>query len=232
MAALLVVAGAVATGARWRWPAGAGLVLGAGVASTWGLVSLATAWTLDYRWEGGLAAGFWSLLGGHVVVLAGAAVVASQLLPGTGSSIGRPELPRAVVLSLAGAGALAGMSLVVGAGRTNGDAMYWVVPAWMAVTAAAAPVVVAFVRPGSLRVWLLVGWLLGAGAGVVMFERFQAYQGATEAARSGTWAVVAVASLVPLVVVLALLARPAPAPPAAPLVEEGSGGRPTTTSTA
>jgi hypothetical protein len=207
LAALLAVAGAMALGGPWRWPAGAGLVLGAGVASTWGLVALATAWAVDYRQDGGLGAGFWSTWVGHVVVLLGAVMVALRVLPDAGGSVGKPELPRSVVLVLAAAGALAGTLMAVAAGRTyDGGTMYWVIPAWMAVTAAAAPIVVAFVRPGPLRVWLLVGWLLGAGVGVTGYLQFLELQGAVEAARPTTWA--AVAMLVPLAVVLARTERP------------------------
>jgi len=81
-------------------------------------------------------------------------------------------------------------------------ALYWVIPAWAALTVAAVPVVVAFGHPAEFRLWLLTGWVVGAAAAVVRYVELSDTVGATYDARAAVWIGVAVAALLPLAVVL------------------------------
>ena len=203
LAVVTAVAAALVLLERSRWPWGVGLLLGVGAASTSGLVTAVTAWTVHLRWDDGLDSGLWLLLAGHAVVLAGVATVVVRVLPGTGASLGRLEVPGWVLMALAVAGATAAVSTLAGATRPDGGVVYWAIAVWAAATAAAVPVLVAFVRPRGLRVGLLLGWAVGAGLGALRGVQFYELVGSTEAARAATWAVVAVGALVPLAVVLA-----------------------------
>jgi hypothetical protein len=143
------------------------------------------------------------MVAGQSGVVLGGLATARALARLPGSGLGRPRIPRPLVWSLVAAGVLAGVAVVVSATRPDDSAVFWTIPAWTAVTATVVPVVVALAHPHRLRLWLLVGWIVGAGVGIVRLVEIYEGNGAGADARAGIWIAAAVTALVPLAVVLA-----------------------------
>ena len=202
LAVLLASAAAAVLVPRTRWTVGPGLLLGVLVASTWNLPVALTEWLVVADGEGGFETGFWLVLLGHVVLLAAGVVVVRAVSAGAGFRVGEPEIPWWLVWALLAVGAAGAAAVAVSATRDDGAALYWVIPAWAALTVAAVPVVVAFGHPAEFRLWLLTGWVVGAAAAVVRYVELSDTVGATYDARAAVWIGVAVAALLPLAVVL------------------------------
>jgi hypothetical protein len=207
LAALVAAAAALALWARTRWTAGTGLLLGVVTASSWNLVTLIAAWVVLNDADPGMNTGFWLMVTGQGVVVLSGVATARAVAGRPGFGLGSPLVPRALVWSLVSAGVLAGAAVVYSATRPYESGFPWVLPAWMALTATAIPAAVALARPSWFGVWMLAGWVVGAGAGLVRYVDISLGFGANEEARAVSWIMVAVAALVPLGVVLARYAR-------------------------
>lgn len=152
-----------------RWSSGAGLLLGVAAASTWGLVLLVNVWVVYLAPEGGVGSGFWFNLLGHVVLLVVAVLVALALVRARDVQLGpRPTagLLSWLVLAL---GVLGAAAMVWHAANQADEEWPRSPTIWVALLAVAMPTVAALSRHRRLAVSLLVGWVVGAAALVVVY---------------------------------------------------------------